>query len=586
MTAIAELVSAKIQILSLDDLEASAKNPRRTMNDGELMELAASIREHGVQVPLLVRPDPAFADNDNESRYEIICGHRRSEAATLAGLTSVPCIVRDLSDEQAAEIALIDNLQRVDVPPMEEAEAFDELLDRLQSIPAVAAKVGKEQSYVAKRLKLRTLTTNAQDALRERIITIDHALLLARLGADEQDAALKWCLDRNAGSKTPVEKVVAQSIERVKSRAEGRSNWLWEPQSPAQLKEHIEKGSGTPLARAPWPMEEDWLLPDVGSCLDCPQNTKANAPLFGDLDIGVPTCTDGGCFKAKTVAFVQIQQQAAAKTLAAELGRKSSGDVQILRVSWKSTSTVPRQLKDGGGVNPDQVFKDGQWVEAKKTCPSSVLTKAVTVDWSDTNHRGYMGDEKKLRKPGEILSVCVEPKCKVHPKAYDAAPRSHSGNRNENSPERRAERERMEAAIKAENEIRAGLVKTAVAGVERLSDELLRSVVLLALSSWGIDEGVRKLFPGFEKNLKTSAPDSPAFAKAASALFFVDEERNYFLPDWSDDVSAGRKDLLKLLQMMGWRGADPWAKPAPAKKTPKAAGKKPAKKAAKKAGKR
>jgi ParB/RepB/Spo0J family partition protein len=237
--------SAIVREIPLEQLEASRNNPRRTMNETDLTELAASIREHGVNVPLLVRPwlRAIVVELDNgteydfpglsmaeaspyidgsaeifqghkvvrtevEDTYEIVCGRRRSEAATLAGLTSVPCIVRDMTDEQAAEIALIDNLQRVDVPPLEEAAAFDELLARLGSIAAVAARVGKEQSYIAKRLKLCTLTCWSADALRKKLITIDHALLLARLASDEQNEALKWTLDRNAGSKTPVSKVV------------------------------------------------------------------------------------------------------------------------------------------------------------------------------------------------------------------------------------------------------------------------------------------------------------------------------------------------------------------------------------------
>ncbi len=73
------------------------------------------------------------------------------------------------------------------------------------------------------------------------------------------------------------------------------------------MKEHIECESGVPLDRAPWPLDDGSLLPDACACIECPQNTKANAPLFGDLDMGVAVCTDGGCFKAKTEAFVQIQ---------------------------------------------------------------------------------------------------------------------------------------------------------------------------------------------------------------------------------------------------------------------------------------
>ncbi len=100
-----------------------------------------------------------------------------------------------------------------------------------------------------------------------------------------------------------------------------RGGYIWEPQSVVRLKDHIEKGPGNKLDRAPWPLKEDYLLPDAGSCLDCPQNTKANAPLFGDLDIGEPTCTDGVCFKAKTVAFVLIEGRTEARAAAQRAGQ-------------------------------------------------------------------------------------------------------------------------------------------------------------------------------------------------------------------------------------------------------------------------
>jgi ParB/RepB/Spo0J family partition protein len=395
--------------------------------------------------------------------FEIVCGHRRSEAATIAGLTSVPCFVRAMDDATAAEIALIDNLQRVDVPAIEEAQAFGDLLDRLRSVQAVALKVGKEQSYVAQRLKLRTLTCWSQDALREKLITIDHALLLCRLAEEEQNAALKWTLDHSAGAKKPVDKVISEIVERRRDRkeklAEDPEEYSYyrhhgfEPQSVVRLKAHIAEDSGTPLDRAPWPLDADYLG-DATACSVCEKNTKANAPLFSDLEIGEPTCTDRACFVERAAEFVRIQ------------ARTSEGTQAPLRVSWKQTSKPPKmQLGepcDGPvGLNnfttvpkPGQVLMAGQWLEAKKKCPHAV--QAVTVDWSDCNNRGYMGRGEKLRKPGEILQVCVTPKCKVHPKSYEQqSAESSSQSRVDPKEEKRREEERkhvgeVESAIRGQ----------------------------------------------------------------------------------------------------------------------------------------
>jgi ParB/RepB/Spo0J family partition protein len=483
-TGIREQAKAtEVREIPLEQLEASRNNPRRTMDEAGLQELAASIREHGVNNPLLVRPidldcmtgDPLPGEARVGDAYEIICGHRRSEAATIAGLTSVPCIVRNLDDATAAELALIDNLQRVDVDAIEEADALGELRDRLHSIQAVALKVGKEQSYVAQRLKLLTLTPWSRDALREKLITIDHALLLCRLAEEEQNAALKWTLDHTAGSKKPVDKVIAEIVERRRDRAEKLAedpeeysyyrHHSFEPQSVVRLKAHIAEDSGTPLDRAPWPLDADYLGSDAPACSACEKNTKANAPLFGDLDIGEPTCTDRACFMEKASAFVRIQ------------ARTSEGTAAPLRVSWKATSKEPRmgstpnpKYPDGPAYLPsvklDQVFKAGQWIEAKKACPNAL--QAVTIDWSDANDRGYMGGSGKLRKPGEILQVCVTPKCKVHSKAYEkttAAQREEKSDA-ERKAQAAAEMEKFNAFRETEKPVREAVFEACRAAIK------------------------------------------------------------------------------------------------------------------------
>ena len=106
-----------------------------------------------------------------EARYEIICGHRRAEAAKLAGLLEVPVIVREMTDAEAAEIALVDNLQREDVGALEEAEAFGALLELHGTVEAVAARVGKDVPHVAKRLKLMSLGAWQRDSLRAKLIS-------------------------------------------------------------------------------------------------------------------------------------------------------------------------------------------------------------------------------------------------------------------------------------------------------------------------------------------------------------------------------------------------------------------------------
>jgi ParB family chromosome partitioning protein len=594
MSATKELPIAKsgsvdsniVREIALDQIVASPNNPRRTINPTDLADLAASIREHGVNVPLLVRPSSL------DAYYEIVCGHRRYAAADDVGLDSVPCIVRELTDEQAAELALIDNLQRVDVPAIEEADAFDELLRRLGSVAAVAAKVGKEQAYVAKRLKLCTLTIFSKDALREKLITIDHALLLARLAEMEQNAALKWCLDRNAGVKVAVADVLKKRLEDRKlpedededstEQAATRVRWkhTWEPETVLRLKEHIECESGIPLDRAPWDLELDDL--GVRPCSECEKNTRANTPLFGDLDTGVAICTDGACFKEKTASFVRIK------------ARLSDGVQAPLRVSWKSTSTAPRfekvdickcaggkNCKTGEGcrgvVKPEQIFKYGQWLDVgpkSKKCEHTL--QAVTVDWSDAGQRGHMGREEKLRKPGEVIQVCVASDCKVHKKAYLG---SSGANRSNNAYDPKVEAEKRakaEAAAREESKLRLAIAAKALEGIKQIPAAALRQLALAGVPSWGGEEkAANALLPGLKKIIQTAKIDSTEFAKA---LAVVSLERIHC---GDGDVSWSRKNFIESVKLLGYDASKAWDKP---KAAAKPAVNKPAKKAAKKKG--
>lgn len=553
-------MSAAILPIATDNLFEASWNARKTFDRSSLDELIASIEEHGIQVPLLVRED-----RDREG-YEVICGHRRLKAASLSGLKTVPCIVRTLSDDQAREIGLVDNLQREDVPALEEADAYAELQQRLGTAAAIAQRVGKEAAYVTRRLALISLGELPRKALAERLITVDHALLLAKLGTDEQLVNLKWCLSPNAGVKEKLEDVIAG---RMKDR-DAKSRWTpWEPESVAELKHHIEEHVGRKLSRAPWDLEDAYLIPAAGACSSCPSNTKANDLLFGDMSISAATCEDGACFERKRGVFVQLRIDKCAP---------EQTDGKVLRLSWKATTVKPRAAKsdifDADGFNSTQVFRKGQWLEAKKGSCDSVR-QGVTVDWSDAGDRGYMGGGEKLRKPGQILTVCIAEKCKVHKKAYaDAEKREASGSRNENSAEAKAEREKREAAANAENAIRTAQISAALDKLQKLPGEALRLLCLQLLKDWQTEGDANDHFPGLEKVLRKSDPGSAQFARAACSLLFCGEDAYELWAEESRALESGRKEFVALLKALGYDASKAWA--APAKPAPKKTAKKPA----------
>jgi ParB family chromosome partitioning protein len=166
--------------LPLSVLTESKTNPRRLFEDSALNELAASIRSQGVLSPLLVRP---LTDRS----FEIVAGARRYRAAHLAEAETVPVRIVNLTDAEALEAQLIENLQRRDVHPLEEAQGFRALLNLDEpkySIEQIAAKTGKSPAYCAQRVKLTELTAAVTEAFAKDDIGVGHALLLANPSFD------------------------------------------------------------------------------------------------------------------------------------------------------------------------------------------------------------------------------------------------------------------------------------------------------------------------------------------------------------------------------------------------------------------
>lgn len=170
--------TAVFKTLLISELKEAPYNPRKTFDQEALKELAESVKEKGVLTPLLVRPIGG-------DQYEIVGGARRYRAAKLAGLKGVPCQVRVLQDDEALECAVIDNLQRNDVAPLEEAGAYQELLRRGHTVEDLAKRIRKSVRYIYARLELQKLSAPVQKALEAGKITPSHAQEIATLSDDE-----------------------------------------------------------------------------------------------------------------------------------------------------------------------------------------------------------------------------------------------------------------------------------------------------------------------------------------------------------------------------------------------------------------
>jgi len=171
----AERDNIEVTMIRLDSIHPNPRQPRTEFSQESLEDLANSIKEQGVLQPILVRP---LADGPSHG-YELVAGERRTRACRLAGLLEIPAIVREVSDEQSLAEALIENLQREDLNPLEEAKGLDQLMKGYTlNQEALAQKVGKSRSAVANSLRLLQLPQAAQESLLTETITAGHARAL------------------------------------------------------------------------------------------------------------------------------------------------------------------------------------------------------------------------------------------------------------------------------------------------------------------------------------------------------------------------------------------------------------------------
>lgn len=286
-------------VLPLEVVVASLTNPRKTFDKAKLQELADSIKATGVHQPILVRPLPGSRLQDTffevnslvrrtgpKPTHEIISGERRYRASQLAGMPTIPAMVRTLSDDQVLEIQIIENLQRDDLTPLEEAEGYEHLMQHAGlNADQVAAKIGKSRSYVYARTKLLDLGPQGREALREGKLDASRALLVARI---------------------PDGELQAKAVNRIT-----QGNYHGTLPSYREASDIVQREFMLKLADARFPIKDATLRPEAGDCQACPKRTGANPDLFSDVK-GADVCTDPKCYHAKEEAH-NARQLAEAK---------------------------------------------------------------------------------------------------------------------------------------------------------------------------------------------------------------------------------------------------------------------------------
>jgi ParB family chromosome partitioning protein len=355
----------EFQIVGLGRIAESSTNPRRSFRGMD--ELTASVTAHGVLVPILVRPINGHVDSQSRTAlairgtdtpdFEIVAGARRFRAAEAAGLADIPVRIRSMTDDEALEIQVVENLQREDVHPMEEALGYQKLLDRPgYSIEAIANKVGRSTSYVYQRLKLLDLIGPAQESFLEEHITAGHAVQIARLSPKDQADALDHCFD-NYERDTDGKRMLCGVRE---------------------LASYISSQIHLDLQKAVFKKDDPDLVRAAGACTSCVKRTGFVPALWPDI-AHKDTCTDRHCYEEKLQAHIAHKKARLEK----------SGPVLQITTHYQRT---PQEDKS--------VIPCSQYREVADDDKCDYAQKAIVVS-------GY-------HDVGKVKTVCADPNCKKH----------------------------------------------------------------------------------------------------------------------------------------------------------------------------
>ena len=340
----------------IGQLVHSTTTPRQVIDKARDKELADSIREQGIIQPIVVRP--IFEEGAHKTEtFEIVAGGRRFDAAKAAGLEVVPIRIMQLTDDQALEVQVIENLQRQDIHPLDEAAGYAAILKQGKfDVTELASKVGRDASYIYRRMKLNDLRDSARKMLAEGKLPVSHAELLARLQLEDQDRALEY-LDGESYDDRMV------------------------PYD--ELRSFVTREVLLVLNKAPFPLKATHLVPEAGSCDACPKRTRNDRLLFPEVGKD-DRCTDPACFQAKRRAFLE-----------SKLDGVNQKRIQISTADYYDS----RGCVDIEGKRTKKVTGAEKWKDAKKN-PCKHAQEAIVV----SGHKSV----------GQVKTVCVTPSCKRH----------------------------------------------------------------------------------------------------------------------------------------------------------------------------
>ena len=369
--------------LKINELIASPSNPRTDFEEKALNELAESIKAHGVLQPIIVRTHPNV-----KKKYEIVCGERRYRASCIAGVKTIPVSIRELTDDEVFEIQIIENLERKDVHPMDEARAFKKMIESGKyTIEDISAKVAKNLTFIVQRLKLNDLIEELQEEFLKGEFGVGHAVLYARLAIEKQSD------------------IFSEATTNEWSQGYGTLK-----EARAELERENED-----LDEAIFDLNSEDLFPTAGACSKCLKCSSANAVLFPEFEGNF--CFDSKCFNLKSQTekanrLINVLEENSDVILVAGWGFKAGRLDDIITEAGKRLLTQYDDYstygKEGEGVQAWHVddvkyieifLKENSKNNAIKTNPGADQNLLLEISKiKDRANRGLELDREKIYK--------------------------------------------------------------------------------------------------------------------------------------------------------------------------------------------
>jgi len=246
--------SMGVRMLPIDRIDSNPEQPRLAFDEETLQELSASIREHGVLQPILVRP---IAGN----RYQLIAGERRWRASKTAGRETIPALVDDIDDETALEISIIENLQREDLSPLDEAAMYDRMIrDHGYSVRKLAQKLGKDKGYLENRLRLADAPPEVRELVSVRKDTLSHAYELLKVDDPKKRKRLAEQVARGELSLVKLrDRIEGRGARSATADSGSERDDGWAEEAPAAPSEETQAG-WVPVHPQPAPTGDESLV--------------------------------------------------------------------------------------------------------------------------------------------------------------------------------------------------------------------------------------------------------------------------------------------------------------------------------------